>query len=76
MKRLLAINMKRLLATNIPAVAVMTLCVASVAAKADFSGTTPQAVAQDPWLPFVAYQGPHGYIIVVVGDKAHPHTEH
>ncbi len=35
-------------------------------------GTTPQALNNNPWLPFVAYQGPHGYIIVVVGDKAHP----
>jgi hypothetical protein len=39
-------------------------------------GTTAQALQKDPWLPFVAYQGPHGYIIVVVGDKPHPHTEH
>ena len=34
-------------------------------------GTTGAALAKDPWLPFVAYQGPQGYIIVVVGDKAH-----
>jgi hypothetical protein len=39
-------------------------------------GTTAQALARDPWLPFVAYQGPHGYIIVVVGDKPHPNVEH
>ena len=35
-------------------------------------GTTPQALAKDPWLPFVAYQGPQGFIIVVAGDQAHP----
>ena len=33
-------------------------------------GSTPEALARNPWLPFVAYQGPHGFIIVVVGDKA------
>jgi hypothetical protein len=38
-------------------------------------GTTGAAIAQDPWLPFVAYQGPQGYIIVVVGDKG-KHPEH
>jgi hypothetical protein len=38
-------------------------------------GTTGPAMAKDPWLPFVAYQGPQGYIIVVVGDKA-KHAEH
>jgi hypothetical protein len=32
-------------------------------------GTTPEALKQDPSLPFVAYQGPHGYIIVLAGDK-------
>ena len=35
-------------------------------------GTTGAAFAKDSWLPFVAYQGPQGFIIVVVGDKAHP----
>ena len=31
-------------------------------------GTTPEALAKDPSLPFVAYQGPHGFIIVVSSD--------
>lgn len=36
-------------------------------------GTTAEALGKNPWLPFVAYQGPHGYLIVVVGDQAkHP----
>jgi hypothetical protein len=39
-------------------------------------GTTPGALAKDPWLPFVAYQGPQGFIIVVIGDKAHPTMGH
>lgn len=38
-------------------------------------GTTGAAITKDPWLPFVAYQGPQGYIIVVVGEKA-KHPEH
>ena len=37
-------------------------------ANADL-GTTPEALAKDPSLPFVAYQGPHGFIIVLAGDK-------
>lgn len=32
-------------------------------------GTTREALTKDPSLPFVAYQGPHGYIIVLAGDK-------
>ena len=32
-------------------------------------GTTPEALAKDPSLPFVAYQGPHGFIIMLAGDK-------
>jgi hypothetical protein len=32
-------------------------------------GTTQEALAKDPSLPFVAYQGPHGYIIMLVGEK-------
>jgi hypothetical protein len=32
-------------------------------------GTTAEALAKDPSLPFVAYQGPHGFIIVLAGDK-------
>ena len=37
-------------------------------ANADL-GTTPEALAKDPSLPFVAYQGPHGFIIMLAGDK-------
>jgi hypothetical protein len=33
-------------------------------------GTTPEALAKNPWLPFVADQGPHGYLVVVVADQA------
>jgi hypothetical protein len=32
-------------------------------------GTTREALKKDPSLPFVAYEGPHGYIIVLTGDK-------
>jgi hypothetical protein len=32
-------------------------------------GTTQEALAKDPSLPFVAYQGPHGYIIMLAGEK-------
>ena len=32
-------------------------------------GTTREALKKDPSLPFVAYEGPHGYIIVLAGDK-------
>jgi hypothetical protein len=32
-------------------------------------GMTPEALAKDPSLPFVAYQGPHGYIIMLAGEK-------
>ena len=32
-------------------------------------GTTPEALEKNPSLPFVAYQGPHGFIIVLTGDK-------
>jgi hypothetical protein len=32
-------------------------------------GTTREALAKDPSLPFVAYQGPHGYIIMLAGEK-------
>ena len=28
-------------------------------------GWTPDAAQQNPWLPFIAYEGPHGYMIVV-----------
>lgn len=33
-------------------------------------GTAPwgEARKRHPWLPFIGYQGPHGFIIVVVGD--------
>lgn len=33
-------------------------------------GTTPEALATDPHVPQVAYQGPQGFIIVVIGDSA------
>jgi hypothetical protein len=39
-------------------------------------GTTPEALAKDPSLPFVAYQGPHGFIIVVSSDMKSSHIEH
>ena len=39
-------------------------------------GTTPEALAKDPTLPFVAYQGPHGFIIVVNSDTKSPQIEH
>jgi hypothetical protein len=29
-------------------------------------GTTRDAMRSAPWLPFVAYEGPHGFIVVVV----------
>jgi hypothetical protein len=32
-------------------------------------GTTPEALEKNPSLPFVAYQGPHGYIIMLAGEK-------
>src|SRR5215471_21239450 len=32
-------------------------------------GTTPEALAKDPSLPFVAYEGPQGYIIVLVSSR-------
>ena len=32
-------------------------------------GITAEALAKDPSLPFIAYQGPHGFIIVLAGDK-------
>jgi hypothetical protein len=39
-------------------------------------GTTPEALASDPSLPFVAYQGPHGFIIMVKGDTKQMQVEH
>jgi hypothetical protein len=39
-------------------------------------GTTPEALAKHPSLPFVAYQGPHGFIIVVNNDTKQMHAEH
>ena len=39
-------------------------------------GVTPEALAKDPSLPFIAYQGPHGFIIVVSSDTKRPHMEH
>jgi hypothetical protein len=39
-------------------------------------GVTPEALAKNPSLPFVAYQGPHGFIIVVSSDMKGLHLEH
>jgi hypothetical protein len=39
-------------------------------------GVTPEALAENPSLPFVAYQGPHGFIIVVSSDRKHLHMQH
>jgi hypothetical protein len=39
-------------------------------------GVTPEALAKNPSLPFVAYQGPHGFIIVVSSDTKRLHMEH
>ena len=39
-------------------------------------GTTPEALAKDPTLPFIAYQGPHGFIIMVNSDAKSPQIEH
>jgi hypothetical protein len=39
-------------------------------------GITPEALAKDPSLPFVAYQGPHGFIIVVNNESKQRHVEH
>lgn len=39
-------------------------------------GTTPEALANDPSLPFVAYQGPHGFIIMLTGSGKQTGTDH
>jgi hypothetical protein len=39
-------------------------------------GITSEALAKDPSLPFVAYQGPHGFIIVLAGNKQKITNEH
>src|SRR5260370_7752504 len=39
-------------------------------------GVTPEALAKDPSLPFVAYQGPRGFIILVSSDTQRLHMEH
>jgi hypothetical protein len=39
-------------------------------------GTTREALKKDPSLPFIAYQGPHGYIIVLATDKQKIATGH
>jgi len=39
-------------------------------------GITPEALAKDPSLPFVAYEGPHGFIIVVNNYTKQMHIEH
>jgi hypothetical protein len=35
-------------------------------------GVTPEALAKNPSLPFIAYQGPHGYFIVSVASQGTP----
>lgn len=37
--------------------------------NADIGAAPPEARAEHAWLPFVGYQGPQGFIIVVVGDR-------
>jgi hypothetical protein len=37
--------------------------------SSDDIGVDPVASQEYPWLPFIGYQGPHGYIIVVPGDN-------
>ena len=39
-------------------------------------GITPEALASDPSLPFVAYQGPHGFIIMLAASGKQMHMEH
>src|ERR1700740_3706470 len=39
-------------------------------------GTTREALANDPSLPFVAYQGPHGYIIALADEKQKTAMQH
>jgi hypothetical protein len=39
-------------------------------------GTTPEALASDPSLPFVGYQGPHGFIIMLAASGKQMHMEH
>jgi len=39
-------------------------------------GITQEALAKDPSLPFVAYQGPHGFVIMVSRDTKQVHIEH
>ena len=36
----------------------------------DDIGTDWEAIREHPWLPRVAYQGPHGFLVVVIGDAA------
>jgi hypothetical protein len=38
-------------------------------------GTTREALAKDPSLPFVAYQGPHGFIIMLANSPRQNHLE-
>jgi len=39
-------------------------------------GVTPEALAKNPSLPFVAYQGPHGFIIMLAASRKQTHMEH
>ncbi|HEV2715581.1 MAG TPA: hypothetical protein VGU64_09985 [Terriglobales bacterium] len=39
-------------------------------------GTTPEALASDPSLPFIAYEGPHAFIIMLAYSGKQTHMEH
>jgi len=39
-------------------------------------GMTPEALAKDPSLPFVAYQGPHGFIIMLANSEKQTRGSH
>jgi hypothetical protein len=38
-------------------------------------GTTREALEKDPSLPFIAYQGPHGFIIILASEQQRRATE-
>jgi hypothetical protein len=39
-------------------------------------GMTPEALASDPSLPFIAYEGPHAFIIMLAYSGKQTHMEH
>jgi hypothetical protein len=39
-------------------------------------GTTREAMEKDPSSPFVAYQGPHGFIIILTGAEQKMARQH